>query len=245
MNAIALNVRVQLQELARYPGFTVPSIALPLLTYVTFGLPRAGRPDSAAPVLVSFAAFAVLGIVMFQFGVGIASERATPWERFVRTLPHTGTQRFTARIVVAIAFGVASVIPLVCCALLATPLHLGALAWLRVALALLVGAVPLGLLGIMLGYLLSERGALPVTNLLFLPLAYAGGLFGSPPGDLPRVAARISPWLPTRQWSDLVIDFGLGGRLPGHQLVALAAYGVVFGLLAVAGYRRDELRDYR
>ena len=115
----------------------------------------------------------------------------------------------------------------------------------RVLVCLLIGSIPLGLLGIMLGYLLSERGALPVTNLIYLPLSYAGGLFSANSGELPHVVRRVSPWLPTRQWSDLLLDFGLGGRLPGHQLVALSGYGVLFAVAAVYGYRRDEQRQYR
>ena len=89
------------------------------------------------------------------------------------------------------------------------------------------------------------RGALPVTNLLFLPLAYAGGLFGYTGPDLPHFAAIVSPWLPTRQWSDLIIDFGLGGRIPVHQCAALTGYGCLFAVLALVGYHRDESRQYR
>jgi ABC-2 type transport system permease protein len=240
-----LNAQVQLEELARIPAFTVPSIGLPLVTYLIFGLPSAhGRAEAADAVVVGFAAFALLGIVMFQFGVGIAADRASPWERFVRTLPATGAERFAARLLVALAFGVASLVPVCAVAVAVTPVDLGAGDWLRVLLALLLGSVPLGLLGIMLGYLLNERGALPVTNLIYLPLSYAGGLFSANAGELPRALRSVSPWLPTRQWSDLVIRFGLHGQLPGRQLLALLGYGMLFGALAVVGYRRDEQRQY-
>jgi ABC-2 type transport system permease protein len=204
-----------------------------------------GNSSAANAILIAFGAFAVLGIAMFQFGVGIASDRASAWERYVRTLPSSAGVRFTARTLVALAFNLASVVPLIAVATLLTPVRLDLLTWIRVLLALLVGAVPLALLGIMLGYLLSERGALPVTNLIFLPLSYAGGLFGSGADQLPRFAARISPWLPTRQWSDLITGFGLNGQLPTRQLVYLAGYGALFGVLAIVGYRRDETRQYR
>jgi ABC-2 type transport system permease protein len=128
---------------------------------------------------------------------------------------------------------------------LATPLHLDALTWVRVLVSLLAGAVPLGLLGIMLGYLLNERGALPITNLLYLPLSYLGGLFTARPDDLPALAQRVAPWLPTRQWGELLIGFGLGGQVPVHAVLALAGYGALFAALAVFGYRRDEQRQYR
>lgn len=246
MSRVLLNTRMQLDELAHIPAFTVPSLGLPLITYLIFGLPDVhGDPHTAAGVFVGFAAFALLGIVMFQFGVGIAADRTSAWERFVRTLPSTAADRFIARLLVALVFGALALLPVICCAVLTTPLHLDALTWVRVLAALLLGAVPLGLLGIMLGYLLNERGALPVTNLLYLPLSYLGGLFTARPGDLPELAQRVAPWLPTRQWGEILISFGLAGRLPAHAVLALAGYGALFGALAVFGYRRDEQRQYR
>jgi ABC-2 type transport system permease protein len=240
------NVRLQLVELSRHLSFTVPSLGLPLVSYLIFGLPNVGGSSvAAARVFCGFSGFAVLGIVMFQFGVGLANDRASAWERYVRTLPATASSRFAARIVAALLFSLASLVPVTVCALVLSPLRLDAPTYGRVLVALLLGAVPLGLLGIAIGYLLTERGALPVTNLLFLPLAYAGGLFGYTGSDLPHFAAAVSPWLPTRQWSDLIVGFGLGGHLPLHQIAALAGYGCAFAALALIGYRRDESREYR
>jgi ABC-2 type transport system permease protein len=246
MRNVWLNARIQFAELVRYPAFTVPSLALPLISYLIFGVSQIrGDRNAAAVVLVAFGAFAILGIAMFQFGVGIAADRASAWERFVRTLPSSAGTRFAARTTVALAFSLASLMPLLLVGLLVTPVSLELGVWLRVLVVLLLGSIPLALMGIMLGYLLSERGALPVTNLIFLPLSYAGGLFGSRVTELPAFAARISPWLPTRQWSDLVVGYGLGGRWPVHQTLALAGYGVLFAALAIVGYRRDETRQYR
>jgi hypothetical protein len=42
-----------------------------------------------------------------------------------------------------------------------------------------------------------------------------------------------------------VLDFGLRGDLPGRQLLFLTGYGILFGVLAIHGYRRDETRQYR
>jgi ABC-2 type transport system permease protein len=246
LSRAAANARIQLDELAHIPAFTVPSLGLPVVSYVIFGLPQVhGARAAAAGVFAGFAAFAMLGIVMFQFGVGIAADRASPWERFVRTLPATAAERFLARLLVAFVFGIASLIPLTVCALLVSPLRLDSMTWIRLLVALLGGAVPLGLLGIMLGYAVHERGALPLTNLIYLPLAYAGGLFSAGPGELPRFARAVSPWLPTRQWSDVVVDYGLGGRVPVSAIAGLAGFAALFGLAAVLAYRRDELREYR
>jgi ABC-2 type transport system permease protein len=246
MRSVLLNARVQFDEMAHLPAFVVPSLALPLITYLIFGAPNVhGDPGAADGALVGYAAFALLGVVMFQFGVGIAADRASPWERFLRTLPAGAGARFTARLLVALAFGASALVPVCLCAALVTPVDLDTAAWVRVLGGLLLGSVPLGLLGIAMGYLVNERGALPVTNLIYLPLAYAGGLFGSRPDQLPDAVAAVSPWLPTRQWSDVLVQFGLGGHWPVQQIVGLLGYSGAFALAAVVGYRRDEQRQYR
>jgi hypothetical protein len=77
--------------------------------------------------------------------------------------PAVGT-RFTARTIVALAFSLASLVRLLVAALVFTPVHVAVTAWLRVPPALLLGSIPLAMLGITLAYLLSERGALPANT---------------------------------------------------------------------------------
>jgi ABC-2 type transport system permease protein len=110
--------------------------------------------------------------------------------------------------------------------------------------ALLAGSVPFGLLGIALGYWTHPRAALPLANLLYLALAYAGALWTGP-GVLPEVVERISPVLPTRMFGEVVWSAALGIPWRAEHWLGLAAYGVVFGLLGAAGYRRDEALKYR
>jgi ABC-2 type transport system permease protein len=74
--------------------------------------------------------------------------------------------------------------------------------------------------------------------------ATAGGLF-STGGDLPHAVAVVSPWLPTRQWSDLLLKYGLEGDVPLRSGLALGAYGIGFAVVAAWGYRRDEARQFR
>jgi hypothetical protein len=43
---------------------------------------------------------------LFQFRVGIAAERTTAWERFLRTLPLSAGQRLEGRVLSAALFAV-------------------------------------------------------------------------------------------------------------------------------------------
>jgi ABC-2 type transport system permease protein len=245
MAALWESYRVQLVELARLPGFTIPSFALPVVSYLLFGLPQVdGSADRANYLAVSFAAFAVLGIVMFQFGVGVAVDRNSPWERLSRTLTYRPSARLAARLVLGFTFALVAVVPVAVVAIVASPLSLSTLAAARTVLALFAGVVPLGVLGIALGYLVPPKAALPVTNLFYLPLAYIGGLFG-PPRAVPEAVRRMRPFTPTGQWNDVVQHFGFLGTVPIGETIGLMLYGLAFLALAWFGYQRDEATNYR
>jgi ABC-2 type transport system permease protein len=112
------------------------------------------------------------------------------------------------------------------------------------ATVLLAGSIPFALLGIAIGYWLSPRGALPAANLLFLSLAYAGGLLAGAQ-NLPNAIAEVSEALPTRLWGGLLgAAVGFGPWRPADAF-GLAAYAVVFAAVAGWGYRRDEGERFR
>src|SRR6202012_5587460 len=111
--------------------------------------------------------------------------------------------------------------------------------WIELAGVLLLGTAPFALLGIALGYWAPERGALPIANLLYLGLSYAGGLWLRPQ-RLPAIVERISPHLPTRALRDALGAPARGLPIPWRSIVALAAFSLLFAALAVVGYRRDE-----
>jgi ABC-2 type transport system permease protein len=208
---VLVHARANLLQLARYPTFAVPTLLFPALLFAFFGLTQSNV--RANVLMASFAAYAVLSVAFFQFGVGIASDRVDPWETYVRTLPAGAGVRFPAR--------------------------LSGAEWARFAFALLAGGIPLALLGIAVGYWVPPKGALAVANLLYLGFAYAGGLWTGPHG-LPDAVESAAPFVPTRQWGDVVWAAVEGGPWGGIHWLALTGYGLLFGILAVIGYRRDE-----
>ena len=84
----------------------MPTVVFPAMFFVLFDLPFARtRADVANATTLAFIAFAIVGVTLYQFGVGIAQERGRPWERYLRTLPVSAAVRFGARIVTAVLFG--------------------------------------------------------------------------------------------------------------------------------------------
>jgi ABC-2 type transport system permease protein len=237
VSLLVRHVRASTVELLRYPAYSLPTVAFPALLFLSFGTGgRAGRP---AVAMAGFAAMAVLGVVLFQFGVGIAGERNTPWEAFLRVLPLPVRVRLLARVLSGVLFASVSCAGVIGSAFAVTSVRLGAGAWCALVGALLAGALPFALLGTALGYLAPPRAALPLANLLFLPLSYAGGLWGGP-SSLPPALRAPSRYVPTRVWGDC-----LWGALRGHlwrprELALLTVYGVAFAVVAAWAYRRDE-----
>jgi len=234
--------RLQVVELARFPGFSVATLAFPTLLFVLFGLPRAG--GHADVFLASYAAFSVLGVGFFQFGVSTAIERATTWHTFVRTLPAPAASRFAGRTLAAFVFAALSAAIVIVVALATTSASLTASEWLRLIAALVAGAVPFVLLGLAIAYWTSPKTALPVANILYLLLSYAGGLWTGP-RDLPHTVRVISSYTPTRQWGDVLWPAVTGEPWHATHWLALAAYGVGFAAIAAWGYRRDEGQRFR
>jgi ABC-2 type transport system permease protein len=241
MRLVALHARAATLELVRYPAFSVPTLGFPALFFLLFVSPR---PDGDETLLLaSFAGFAVLAVAFFQFGVGIAAERDSPWERYLRTLPLRVRTRFAARVFSAAVFGIGSAALVVAVALATTDAALPAARWVALAGALAAGSIPFALLGIALGYWVSPRGALPVANVLYLVLSFVGALWTTP-ARLPGSLARFSPLVPTRQFGDVLRGAAQGHLWLPRDWLLLLAWSLVFALLATWGYRRDEGRRY-
>ena len=227
--------------LIRTPVYWAPVVLFPTLLYSFFGLPPALRsPEIADFLLASWSAFAVIGVGFFQFGVSIAQARESKWEEYARTLPIGAGPRLAGQAASAFVFTAAALALLWSLAALMGATSMGVAQFAHLFLVLIVGgALPFVMLGSALGYLMPPRGAVPIANLIYLPLAYFGGLW-MPPSMLPDVVARVSPFTPTRHVGELAWA-SVEGRAPPLQSIAvLALYALIGALVALIMWRRDE-----
>ncbi len=242
MKLLVVHTRMVVLEFLRYPSFVVPTLLFPALFFAFFAIPRADA-ETANFMLASFVAFAFLGVAFFQFGVGIASERLSPWELFVRTLSVSPWQRVAGRVLSALGFASTSALVVAALALATTPVSLSIAQGTILGAALLVGSIPFALLGFAIGYLASPKAALPLANLLFLSLAYLGAMWTGP-GSLPDGIHALSLALPTRQWMEILWT-PLRETSSVFPALGLVAWGTVFALVAVWAYRRDDGQRFR
>lgn len=239
------HIVAELLQYLRTPSFYLPLFAYPVLLYLLVGLPGGGTEPQRLAVLVGFVLFSVLGTVTFQFGVGVAVSRQTAWERWLFSVPVRAATRLTARLAVACVFSGLFVLPVVLVGVIFGGVRADPGAVPGMVAAILAGAVPMGMMGLAMGYWFPVRGALGLANLVYLPLSFLGGLFsGGDAGDAPWADASL--YLPTGAWTALT-NASIG--IPSHPapLAAgvLLGYAVAFGVLAATGYRRSQAIMFR
>ena len=245
-----LEARYELLKALRLPAFAIPSIAFPVLFYAFFGLSfgggRAAGPVSMATyLLATYGAFGVIGAALFGFGVGVAVERGQGWMLLKRASPMPPSAYFTAKIFMALVFGGVIVGLLYALGALFGGVELTARQWLGLALVHVSGALPFCALGLALGYWAGPNSAPAIVNLIYLPMAFASGLWIPLPA-LPAFFQTLAPWLPAYHYAQLALGVigSDAGQPPARHLVYLACFTALCLSAAWLGYRRDEDRTY-
>ncbi len=225
-------------ELLRQPAYIVSTLAFPALFYVIFAIPESTNQESSNFLMASFTGFANFGVLFLQFGVGIAQERSKSWYHYLRTLPLNSAQLMFARFLSSYIFSIFAILVIVILALIFTAAKMTALQWLYFTLAHLSLGLVFCFMGLCLGYFSEEKSALPIGNLIYLPLTFAGGLW-KPPALLPESLKTISEFLPTRQYGEVLWSIVAGQRIETEYLLGLGLYGLFFIGLSYIGVSKD------
>ncbi|MEJ5913143.1 ABC transporter permease [Pseudokineococcus sp. 1T1Z-3] len=238
MRLLAAHSKVEVLGHLREPLFVVPVLIFPLLFVLSYGISLGTSAPAANDVLLNAACFGALGVALLVFGAGTATERGTPWERTLRTLAVTVRTRVLAKLVSASLVLLASLVVVTTVGFLATaaaftPASLAA--WVAAAL---VGAVPLVVLGLAIGYWSGPRAAVPAVLVLFSALTFTSGMAG-PVDELPGAMSTLAPYLPATSYVD-VVKAAAQLSFPLLPWVTLAGFTALFGAVAAAGYRRTE-----
>lgn len=249
LKLVATETKFEFLKLLRLPVYSVATLAFPLMFYLIFGTfygnAEAQGINVSRYMMATFGAGGVLSAALFSFGVGVASERGQGWMRLKRVSPMPPIAYFLAKIGMALLFGVMVVVIITAAGMITQGVRIGVVDWLSLLAVLLTGALPFGALGLALGYMFGPNSAPVVLNLLYMPMAFASGLW-MPITILPPVVQNIAPYLPTYHYAQLAI--GTVGATPigdsaRHALI-LAAFTVVFLIVAVIAYKRDEGKTY-
>lgn len=241
---LAAQSLAQLVQLLRSPFYGLFSLALPVIFWVFFGLPRAHvimfGIEGGAYLLASYGAYAIANTMLFTFGIGIAWERGRKQDLLMRATPLRPGVYLAARLVAAMTFGLVTLVVLSLLAWLTGGVRLGAGQWATLVWRLLVGSLPLFMLGLAIGYLVTDQAATAIVNLVGLPMFLASGII-IPISELPDFVRTVAPYLPAYRYAQLAWGaVGAHADPPLTDLLWLAAYFAVFVAIALRAYRIDE-----
>ena len=238
---LVLETRYMFVSLFRLPHFSMGTIGFPVMFYLLFGLSfgnRDGALKASEYLLAGYAIFGMITAALFAFGAGIASERASGWLLLKLAAPLPSGVYLTAKIVTCMAFGLVILALLGGMGVTMGGVSWGPAQWSKLAAAVAFGCVPFCLMGLTVGCVVPPSGAPGIMNLINLPLAFAGGLW-MPHEMLPKVLQAIAPFVPQHHAGRLaLIATGLANESAVPHVAALAAYTVVFGVLAAMAYRK-------
>ena len=242
-------IKAEFLKLWRIPAFSISTILFPVLFFVLFGIPNARQTTDtgvsvAQIILASLTAYGLMNIALFSFGVGIAAERGQGWMKLVRATPMPAWIYFAAKLVMALLFAAAICLLMFPVAIVGANVRMPGSQWGALLLNLVLGLMPFVLIGFAIGYWAGPNSAVPIANVAGLVLGFGSGLL-IPLDGLPAFMQRMAPYLPTYHYGQLVWGaVGVNNGQTGTHLLWLLGTMIVFGLLAVWGYRRDQGKQY-
>ncbi|MGN6272414.1 MAG: ABC transporter permease [Protaetiibacter sp.] len=242
-----LHARYTFLETVRVPIAVIGALVFPALAFLFFVVPQraiADDPVLATQAVIQMLVFALMSNALFGFGIGISQARETPWEPYLRTLPAPGIARLLAQVLSNGLIGLAALTPVLVLGATLTAARADAAGLVLGVLAFLASALPFLFAGFAIGYAMSMKVAIAVTQIVMFLTAFGGGLF-LPPVLFPDWLERVSRALPTRQAREAVIVAVQGGEVPWWAWGGIVAWTVGLLVLALTLYRRDEGRRYR
>lgn len=251
---IRTHTKAQLLEQLRIPVAVISSVVFPALVLMFFVVPQpavTADPMASLESIAQLGVFGVMSAFLFNYGVGVAEDRANPWSSYVRSLPVGALPGILGRAVTGMLFAFMSLLPVLILGALLTSapdaFTSDDLPWWRVPFAVavwLLCGLPFLALGLFIGHLCTSKVAVAVTQVVFFPLAFAGGMM-LPPLMFPEWLNTLSLFLPSRAARDLSVFALTGEGLHPATVLCLLAWLLVLGAAALWAARRDQGRRFR
>ncbi len=239
-NLLIMEAKADLLTLGRTPGFVAPSLIFPVMFYLLFGV-FMNKGAHADYLLVTYCCFGVMGPALFNFGVNVATEKAQGWLTMKQISPAPVWAYLFGKMVSSLLFALVIILLLFVCAALFGNVRLYTSQWLGLAALVMLGTLPFCLFGLWLGLTLSAKAAPAVVNLVYLPLAFLGGLW-LPIHLLPGFMQQSAQLLPSFHFGQLALSvIGRDLAQPWWQhLLAMLVFTLVFGWLASRAFRPNR-----
>lgn len=241
LRIILSEARAEVRKLLREPAFLWPTLIFPWAFYLLFGHVLKFGSGMGHYLLPTYGVFGIIAPALFGFGVGVAQERAQGWMLLKQASPMPPSAYFAAKLLMAMAFASVVVAGLLALAYGVVGVDLSMTGAAQLSLVLILGTIPFCALGLMVGYWVRANAAVAVVNLIYLPMAVLSGLW-FPLFLFPETFQTLAWLLPPFHLAQLglkVVGMDAGHPWWSHASI-LIAFAVVFSLLALVAYRRDD-----
>ncbi|VDG97078.1 ABC-type transport system involved in multi-copper enzyme maturation, permease component [Lysinibacillus sphaericus] len=219
------------------------SLIMPIVFYVfytKFLVQNVGDPKLwEKHFLMSMAVFSVMGSSIMTLGLRLVQERNQGWTTYLKTTPVSGAVYFIAKMAGQTAVHVFTIVIIFVSGGLINGISMPASEWVAAGVWILMGAVPFLALGGLVGTMKKSDTASGVSNLIYLALAVAGGMW-MPIESLPGLLQKMASWLPSYQYGAGAWSI-IRGEVPETAgILILIAYTIVFMILSIQRRRMQE-----
>ncbi|MFK8053785.1 MAG: ABC transporter permease [Woeseiaceae bacterium] len=232
----------ELRQSFRAPEFLLPTLALPSIFYLLFGITlTSGGSDVATYLLATYGVFAVMGPALFGFGAGVASEREKGWLNIKRTSPAPAASFIGAKLFATLVFASLALIPIYIAAGFLGDVALPRAGWFLLLGSHLLAVIPFSLLGLAIGFRFSSGASIAVANIFFLGLAVLGGLW-FPLRMFPDFLQKLAMGLPSFHLAEVSLGIvnAPGDRSSVFHLIAIIVISLVLLGIAIFSWSRQR-----
>jgi ABC-2 type transport system permease protein len=239
-------LRFELMRTLRNRRVLIFSLAFPLILYLLIAGPNRNEHNLSgtgisAPLyfMIGLASFGTMNAILSS-GARIAAERSTGWNRQLRITPLGTRDYFRAKIATSYLLALVSLFALYVAGA-SIGVSLPADRWIKMTLLILVGLIPFGALGVLLGHLLTADSVGPAIGGTTALFAFLGGSWFPITGD--GFIEHLAKLLPS-YWVVQASRAGLGAPHPwgSEGWAVIAVWSIVLIALAARAYQRDTQR---
>ena len=239
--------RYEFLRLLRTRTFSLSVIGFPVMFYTLFGLvlnhgEHIGSVSVARYMLAGYAVFGAVGAALFGVGVSLASDFAAGWMELKRAGPMPPIAYLMAKCITAIAFGLIIVTALTAIGVAFGHVSISLADYARILALTVAGTIPFAAFGLVMALLVPFNAAPGVTNLVYLPMSFLGGLW-MPVAMLPKFLQKLAPVLPTFHVGQLMLralGYPASGSAFGHAMYLIGFTLLMLGIAAILFQRREN-----
>jgi len=237
MTAITLEIRRVLRN-RRTLWFI---LIFPNIFFYIFGVVGGAARGGSAVITLVMINMAVYGAMVgtTSGGAAVALERSLGWSRQLRLTPLSPVAYIAMKVLVSMVLGAMAIASTYLVASF-TGVHMTPSQWLLSALASWVASFVFAAFGLFMGFLLPSENVMQFVGPMLAVMALFGGIF-IPLRALPQALQDMAHFTPM---------FGVGqlarapftGELTGWAVGGVIAWTLIFGVGAMALFRRDTKR---